>query len=216
MTAKEKEVQLNKLLRNLVAAHPENELYPAELKNSNNKLKEMEGMRTATRNTETIHSLQEINGSYDHQHRITEKEVATANKWIQIIENTRDDNHPQPGDIVEYTTRHGNHYRNAHIEKLEDGLLSICECPYVPFVGEVNGRFYTNTSGGAWAGIPPTLKLLGKRTKLFKDWGRWGATANGAVQFFATVNAWEYEEPDQLYPGFSTRTHNQYDVYMPD
>ena len=59
MTVKEKEMRLNELLRNLVAAHPENELYPAELKNSNNKLKEMERTMT-TKGFASKHGIKSV------------------------------------------------------------------------------------------------------------------------------------------------------------
>ena len=76
MTVKEKEVQLNKLLRNLVAAHPENELYPAELKNSNNKLKEMERMKaTKFETTRTAITVDFAGRKTEMLKRITETEA---------------------------------------------------------------------------------------------------------------------------------------------
>lgn len=159
-----------------------------------------------------IETLKQINQSYDYQHRINELDVDKANKWVTFIESTRNKNMPQIGDIVEFTDKHGNYYKDSHIEKIEDDMLNICEQPYIPFVGTHNNKLYTSTSGGAWANIPQTLKLIGKREKLFKDWGHCGACANGAINFQAIVNVWEYIEPDQLYVGYSTKNYSQFYV----
>lgn len=161
-----------------------------------------------------LNNLKEINLSYNGEHRITESDVEKANKWVEIIENTRDNNSPQVGDIVEYTDRHGNYYRNAHIEKVTEDGIEICEHPYVPFIGLIGKekRLYTSTSGGAWDNISNNLKLIGTREKTFTDWGHCGACGNGAIEFKAVVNVWEYIDPDQLYKGFSTKDFDKHHI----
>lgn len=159
----------------------------------------------------TLESLKEINTGYNHNHGVRQSDVEKANLWVKFIEESRNDL-PQVGDIVEFTDRHGNYYRNAHIEKVdeEDEELNICEQPYVPFVGKSNKGLHTSTSGGAWANIPRELKYLGKRKKLFHAWGWGGGRANGAIQFYAEVNVWEYVA---AILEFSTKTHDKFYVY---
>lgn len=162
-----------------------------------------------------IESLKAINPSYDYEHRVLESDVIKANKWVEIIEGNRNNNFPCVGDIVEFTNKHGDYYRNAHVERIDgetEKELNICEQPYVPFVGMINNRFYTNTSGGAWTNIPKQLKLIGKRPKLFKDWGHCGTCGNGAINFEAMVNVWEYIEPNRFYPEYSTKNHDKFYV----
>lgn len=159
----------------------------------------------------TIENLKEVNQVYDYHHRVTISDVEKANKWVELIENSRTVDRPQIGDIVEFTNKHGDYYRNAHIEKIdnEDNTMEICEHPSIPFVGyiEEENRIYTSTSGGAWNNIPSKLKLIGQREKVFKVWGHCGLCANGAVSFTAMVNVWEYIEDDTL--EFTTKTHDK-------
>lgn len=160
----------------------------------------------------TIETLKQINLGYDYDHRVTESDVEKANQWVKFIESRRTEESPQIGDIVEFTDKHGDYYKNAHIEKVEGDTLNICEQPYIPFVGIYNNKLYTSTSGGAWTNIPQNLKLIGKRSKLFKDWGHCGACGNGAINFECMVNVWEYAEPDQFHQGYSTKNHNKFYV----
>jgi len=158
-----------------------------------------------------LESLKEINQSYNYQHWMNQDDVDKINKWIKFIESTRSDKMPQIGDIVEFTNKHGDYYRNAHIEKVNEEL-EICEQPYIPFINTYDGKFYCSTSGGAWDNIPKNLKLIGKREKLFKDWGHCGACGNGSVNFKVMVNVWEYIEPNSLYGEFSTKDYNKFYV----
>jgi hypothetical protein len=158
-----------------------------------------------------IESLKLLNQSYDYDHRVTQLDVDKVNEWVKIIENSRS-KVPQVGDIVEFTNEHGNCYRNAHIEKTENNKLNICEQPYIPFISlSDSGKIYTSTSGGAWSNIPSDLKLIEQKEKYFNVWGHMGACGNGAVNFEAMVNVWEYKE-ECLYKGFSTKTHSKFYV----
>ncbi|WP_206459413.1 DUF4121 family protein [Anaerovorax sp. IOR16] len=170
----------------------------------------------------TIETLKEINLSYDYQHRVTQSDIEKANMYVKIIEESRTDNQIQVGDIIEFTNKHGDYYRNAHVESLdrfEEDSCYICEQPYIPFIGLKDDKrnIYCSTSGGAWCNIPNNLKLFGKRLKTFKDWGHCGGCANGAFNFHALVNVWEYKEPNSLYGEYSTKDYvKQYISYNPD
>jgi len=150
-----------------------------------------------------LRTLRKENGSYDMEHTVTYEDVDKANRYIELIESTRE-NFPKVGDIVELTTKHGDYYRNAHIEE-SDVELNICEQPYVPFIKPDKSGISCNTSGGSWLNIPVNLKLIGKRYKTFCDWGHCGACGNGAIDFKAEVNVWEYIEPEPLYGDFTTK-----------
>jgi hypothetical protein len=169
----------------------------------------------------TIETLKEIKLSHDMQYRISESDVEKVNKFIELIENSRDSTTPMIGDTVEFTDKHGEYYNHAHIEKIENDMtgnaeeIYICESPYIPFIDLYNDNIYTSTSGGAWQYIPKNLKLIGQRTKLFNVWGWCGACGNGAIQFEALVNVWEYKELNNIFPEhLSTKTHDKFYVYI--
>lgn len=143
-----------------------------------------------------------------HYH-LTDSDVDLANKLVDLIEQTRDPDRPMPGDIVEFTTVHGDFYPNAHIENVYETGLYICEQPYIPFVSDTGGKPSFSTSGGAWRQIPRNLKRIGTRPKLFKEFGHLGPCADGAIEFYAEVNAWAYTESDPFFP-YTTRDWRRY------
>jgi hypothetical protein len=162
----------------------------------------------------TLDTLRKINKSYDADHRVTQGDVELVNRAIQIIESSRNDLTPKVGDAVEYTDQYGNYSLNAHIENVEGDQLNICERAYLPFVQLLHsGGFYTSASGGPWAHIPNQLKKVGNRQKAFVIWGHSGACGNGAVQFYATVNLWEYV--DGVHE-FTTKTHDKFYLHIHD
>ena len=168
-----------------------------------------------------IDSLVKLNYSYHTEHKITQADVDMANMRVRIIEESRTDHTIQVGDIVEYTTAHGDFYRNGHFQSYEeaDDQWYICEQPYVPFISLTTSmdNITCDTSGGAWADIPSKLKLIGKRKKKFKDWGHKGVCGNGSITFEALVNVWEYKEPNPLYGEYTTREYDrQYIHYRLD
>lgn len=159
-----------------------------------------------------IENLKEINRGYAHT--IVQSDVDMVNNYISIIENSRNENIPQIGDIVEYTTKHGDYYKNGHIDNYysDTNNYYICEKPYVPFISlnKDKNNIICSTSGGAWTEVNRNkFKYIGKRLKTFCDWGSWGAGANCAVYFQAMVSVWEYIEEGQKYP-YTTKTHNKY------
>ena len=156
----------------------------------------------------TIESLKSINGSYNQDHRVTQDDADVANMCVDIIQQSRSDDKIQAGDIVEIIDEYGNYYKNAHIEiyNAETDRWSVCEQPNIPFVyiyDNVNIKY--NTSGGAWSSIPNNLNRIGKRTKVFNIWGHCDACRNGAFNFKAEVNVWEYKHNNPLYGEYTEK-----------
>jgi len=114
-----------------------------------------------------------MNTLYDHEHCLTQEDVDMANKLVRHIERTRNPRVPQVGDRVRYTTRHGDFHGNALIEAVrEDGTLSICLCPYVPFVWMTAGGIGCAVSGGPFTAVmPQELKPSGAVPGDFCAWG---------------------------------------------
>jgi hypothetical protein len=154
----------------------------------------------------SIETLKIENVCYDREHGVTQSDVDKANSYAALIKSTRNDRQPMPGDVVQLTTKYGDYYAGAHIEKVDkEGY--ICERPYVPFIrpNKTGDGITCNTSGGAWTSIPLKLKLIEKCQKTFCDWGHCGACGNGAIHFRAEVNVWEYVAPDALYGSYTTK-----------
>lgn len=151
-------------------------------------------------------TLLPINTLYDHIHHLTQTDVDAANTLVCHIERTRNPLILQVGDRVRYTTRHGDFYGNALIEAVsKDGTLSICLCPYIPFVWATADGVGCSVSGGPFITMTPqALKPSGTMQGDFCDWGHCGACGNGAVRFCAEVSLWEYREPEPLYGDFTT------------
>ena len=93
-------------------------------------------MLQATKNKYTVETLKPLNILYDHEHWLTQQDVDMANSYVELIERTRSEKIPQIGDRLIYVDRYGEYYGNALIENKdeENGRISICERPYVPFV----------------------------------------------------------------------------------
>ena len=160
-------------------------------------------------------TLLPINMLYDHIHHLTQADVDAANAWVRHIEHTRNPLVPQIGDRVRYTTRHGDFYGNALIEAArEDGMLSICLCPYVPFVWATADGIGCSVSGGPFTAVmPQELKPSGAMPGDFCAWGHCGACGNGVVRFCAEVPLWEFREGDPLYGDFSTEKWRKISLY---
>ncbi|PGP20996.1 hypothetical protein COA01_15775 [Bacillus cereus] len=164
-------------------------------------------------NKYTIESLKVMpeNATYDYHHQINQFDADKANELVKAIENSRNDKSPQVGDIVEFTNKHGEYYANAHIDKLQEDGLDICERPSNPFVSvnESNDSIHTSTGGGAWTVIPTNLTYVGKKERRFLAVGHNGLCGDGAFTFIAEVNVWEYQECDLTY---TTKTHDKFYV----
>ena len=156
-----------------------------------------------------------MNTLYDYEHCLTQEDVDAVNALVRHIEHTRNPRVPQIGDRVRYTTRHGDFYGNALIEAVrEDGMRSICLCPYVPFVWATAGGIGCSVSGGPFTAVmPQALNPSGAVQGDFCDWGHCGACGNGAVRFSAEVPLWEFREDDPLYGDFTTEKWRKISLY---
>ena len=166
----------------------------------------------------TLDTLKKINVRFNTSHFMTEADVEMANKYVDLIENTRSTTEPKIGDIVQYTNEYGDYYETAHIQKVcKDGTINICEQPYVPFIiNKDSNGIYCSTSGGAWCDLPTgKLVYIGKREKTFCDWGNCGCCADGAIEFNAKVSVWEYVDENNRFISkngykFTTKDFNRY------
>ena len=160
-------------------------------------------------------TLLPMNTLYDHEHCLTQEDVDAANALVRHIERTRNPFVPQVGDRVRYTTRYGDFYGNALIEAVrEGGTLSICLCPYVPFVWRTADGIGCAVSGGPFTVVAPKVLQPAESVQGdFCDWGHCGACGNGAVRFCAEVPLWEYREPEPLYGDFSTAKWRKISLY---
>ena len=104
-----------------------------------------------------METLKPLNILYDHEHRLTQQDVDMANGYVELIERTRSEKIPQVGDRLIYVDRYGKYYGNALIEKRKntDGLISICEIPYIPFIWEEYDGIGLSVSGGSFHHIDP-------------------------------------------------------------
>ena len=160
-------------------------------------------------------TLLPMNTLYDHEHCLTQEDVDAANALVRHIERTRNPLVSQGGDRVRYTTRYGDFYGNALIEAVrEGGTLSICLCPYVPFVWATADGIGCSVSGGPFTAVmPQELKPSGAMPGDFCAWGHCGACGNGVVRFCAEVPLWEFREGDPLYGDFSTEKWRKISLY---
>lgn len=151
-------------------------------------------------------TLLPMNTRYDHEYRLTQEDVDAANELARHIECTRSLLIPKIGDRVRYTTSHGDFYGDALIAAVrDDGSLSICLCPFVPFVWAKTDGIGCSVSGGPFTDVKrQTLEPCGTTQGAFKDWGHCGACAHGTFCFEAEVPLWECRESDPLYGDFTT------------
>lgn len=161
-----------------------------------------------------IKELKEINQRYLNTHyEITEREKENINNLINIIEKTRDKQTPKTGDIVKFTSEHGEYFENALISSIwEDGKIEICECPYTPFFTIYNkskNDIRISVSGGSFHDFNKNLfKYIGTGKRKFCDWGSCGACADGAIDFCANVNVWEVKQKNKFEP-YTTEKYNR-------
>lgn len=161
-----------------------------------------------------IESLRSLNDSYDFEHVLDEREVQKVNMLVEKIETSRSQTKPKPGDLLTYTSIHGDYSPKAFIESYDDRGLSICMNPCPPFTVPADDGVRCDMNGGSFTQIPSDkLKYVGKTTGLFKTWGHHGACLNGAVYFYAEVSQWEYAEPNTLYGEFTTKEWRKLYLY---
>lgn len=144
------------------------------------------------------------------EQKTTLSNADVINMYIASIEAERDVNTPATGDILIYTDCAGTYYEHAHIESIHNGIATICEVPFIPYVSKITGGpIHFCTSGGTWKDLSINkFKFVGTRKKTFKlSSGINDVFQNDTITFDATVNVWEYAEK-QDFP-FTTKTHNR-------
>lgn len=146
---------------------------------------------------ETIESLltNPHNHGYTNDHGVIGCDIQKVNRTISLIENSRDEKIPIPGDIIICKGPKNRMYPKGHLELpyTEDIGGAICTQPMIPFVRVDDfDCLHFGTSGGYWLSCTELDMYVykGKQTKVFCEWGN-GYTANGAVYFNAFVNVWE-------------------------
>ncbi len=92
------------------------------------------------------------------------------------------------GNRLAYVDRHGKYCGYALIEATikDEGLLSICEQPYIPFVWEKGNQIRLNVSGGAFHRIHLDQMTFVKKWMTCSRIGDIAEVcANGTVAFYA-------------------------------
>lgn len=162
----------------------------------------------------TKETLTAINGRFVNMgyHVIHEIDVKKANEFVDLIESTRSTVTPKSGDMLIYINKYGEYYPHAHIEK-ESGVGNICERASVPFISakEDGSGIRCSASGGTWPTVYLNeMRYVGKAKKRFCFWGSCGACRDGAVEFEAEVSVWEYTDPNQETPGYTTKEYQKF------
>ncbi len=98
----------------------------------------------------TLETLLPLNVSYDRDHGLTQEDVDMVNSLVETIERTRSECTPKIGDRLAYVDRHGKYYGYALIEAEigDEGLLSICEQPYIHSYVKVGTLAAVSHGGG--------------------------------------------------------------------
>ena len=161
----------------------------------------------------TVETLQDENPNMGYLSEINQSDVDYVNALISLIENKTDNNKPVPSDVVEVTMGNGDYFSSGRIESYDEdsGDYEICSQPYTPFAfaNEELSSISYSMSGGLWSSVKSGFKLIGKRDVLFKIRPGGIPYGNTAIQFRATVNAWEYKEPDPLYGDYTTKDYRK-------
>jgi len=145
----------------------------------------------------TLEELIEENGSYHAQHRVSDKDVEVANAYILLVGISRSSVAPKPGDV--FYSKEGKRYHidSADNDFVRDGMVTIVENAYVPFIrakiGDSRAKITLSTSGGPWTSVEAkTMEHVQGETeeKKFCFFGNVGACGNGAVEFKTRVKVW--------------------------
>lgn len=165
----------------------------------------------------TKETLKEMNSGYAGI--IGDRDVEIANTLIDVIENTRSSETPKAGDYLRFTSKYGDYNAHAHIEYTDEERYggNVCEggsCAFITAKEDKSG-IRCSGSGGPWCDVPVSeMKYVGEEEKMFWTWGSYGAGAHQGIYFTAKVNVWEYESPEQITPGYTTKDYDKF--YMSD
>ena len=88
-----------------------------------------------------LKSLVRLNEREGRACSIEERDVEKVNRLISRMRKEREENPaPVAGDTVTYTTRGGDYYPQAHIERSDGREAQLCLLPRMPFCHEKEGR----------------------------------------------------------------------------
>jgi hypothetical protein len=134
----------------------------------------------------------ELSGIYNRYHKVKDSDVAVAKELIQLIESTRSQTTPVPGDRI-ICIGPERVYERGHLECQPEDYSSVCTEPFISFVFKGQGGLPVfSTSGGYWLSAEASrFALAGICLKRFKTWGHCGPCGNGAFTFQAEVSVWE-------------------------
>lgn len=167
----------------------------------------------------TVETLQHLNDSHDYGYPVDQSDTDKVNRLIGLIQQERDAQEiPMPGDLIAYTTRNGDYYRDAHVERIQDGSSSICLSSCTPFCFDDKGKAGYDADGRFWViSDAENWETDGFRMKLFKTWGRHGRCQNGTVYFKTLVRAWKYTAPVPFFGKYTTKDWTKYFISrLPD
>lgn len=139
----------------------------------------------------------QMNSVFAMNHGITETDYEIAEKRISLIAaNHAATSQPQVGDLVEGGYWEGHYpYKHGLIEKVyDDGTLSICYVPMVPFVYFNDMlELQLSVSGGPFGRhkVEELQLVSDDDERTFCDWGHCGGCAHGAINFKAPVRRWK-------------------------
>lgn len=161
----------------------------------------------------TKERLERNNAVYlsEYSHRIEKSDIQFANRCVKMMYNALCFNRPKVGDIIQYTTQDGEYYPHAHIDRIENGMVSVCLNPFVPFIFIRDGEIeMESVSGGPWVQVPESaLQKTGTESKWFCFFGSSGVCAHGSIEFEGYANCWEFKEENPLFGEYSTKLYDR-------
>lgn len=158
-----------------------------------------------------ISDLEDINRNYAYP--ITPREVRKVNRLISLIRKAREQDGPAEGDSVEFISRTGDYFGEAHIEKIIGKHSHICLAPEMLFCFMDRKKAAFETEGSPWTQISTSLLApAGTAIKRFHTWGYGRRHHKGYLQFRTSVHKWKFREADPLYDGYTTRNWQKYHI----
>lgn len=129
----------------------------------------------------------------------------------QIISASRSQEQPQPGDQIHYTDKYGTYY-TATVTATNSKKCTIClhtdqAILTIPVATEKE-KLQCTCVGGPMIKIPAKgITYKGPTIQPFTY-----TSPKVTFPYHAQVNTWEYNEPDPLYPGFTTKEWYRYTI----
>lgn len=133
---------------------------------------------------------------------VSDADWQIARRCIDGIERSLDSTIPSPGDVVIYTTENGDYRPYARVDYMYD---DICIWEGASMYANEDGSCHASQASMSHSSIDLSLfKKLGYVYAPFWCFGSCDACAGGGIYFDARVHLWEYTEPNQKFPGYTT------------